>query len=89
MARLETSADSPVPVRVVALRLGEWIARLGEIWVEGQIAQLTRGKFIFIEYGSTQETAAKHGVTGPVDGGNNLDEILLKQLTEEIDRWGK
>lgn len=55
-----------------------------------QIAQLTRGKFIFIEYGKgTQETAAKHGVSGPVDGGNNLDEILLKQLTAEIDGWGK
>lgn len=42
MARLETSADSPVPVRVVALRLNEWIARLGEIWVDGQVAQLNR-----------------------------------------------
>ena len=42
MARLETSPDSPVPVRVVALRVGEWIARLGEIWVDGQVAQLTR-----------------------------------------------
>jgi exodeoxyribonuclease VII large subunit len=42
MARLQTSADSPVPVRVVAIRIGEWISRLGEIWVDGQIAQLTR-----------------------------------------------
>ena len=42
MARLETSADKPIPVRVVALRIGEWISRLGEIWVDGQIAQLTR-----------------------------------------------
>lgn len=42
MGRLETSADSPVPVRVVALRIGEWIARLGEIWVDGQVAQLNR-----------------------------------------------
>ena len=42
MARLETSAESPVPVRVVAQKLGEWIARLGEIWVDGQIAQLSR-----------------------------------------------
>jgi exodeoxyribonuclease VII large subunit len=42
VARLETSADSPVPVRVVAVRIGEWISRLGEIWVDGQIAQLTR-----------------------------------------------
>jgi exodeoxyribonuclease VII large subunit len=42
VARLETSAESPVPVRVVALRIGEWIARLGEIWVDGQVAQLSR-----------------------------------------------
>ena len=42
MARLETSAESPVPVRVVAMKIGEWIARLGEVWVEGQIAQLSR-----------------------------------------------
>jgi exodeoxyribonuclease VII large subunit len=42
VARLETSAESPVPVRVVAIRVGEWINRLGEIWVDGQIAQLTR-----------------------------------------------
>ena len=42
MARLETSAESPVPVRVVALRISEWINRLGEIWVDGQIAQLVR-----------------------------------------------
>ncbi|MBL9102662.1 MAG: VWA domain-containing protein [Myxococcales bacterium] len=54
-----------------------------------QVAQLTRGNFIFIEYGSTQATASKHGVTGPVEGGNNLDDILLKQLTAEIDGWGR
>ena len=38
--RLETSADEPVPVRVVAQKIGHWVARLGEIWVEGQIAEL-------------------------------------------------
>ena len=42
MARLETSPEQPVPVRVVAQKLAEWINRLGEVWVEGQIAQLTR-----------------------------------------------
>lgn len=42
MAKLETSPERPVPVRVVAMKIGEWIARLGEVWVDGQIAQLTR-----------------------------------------------
>ncbi|MDP9115969.1 MAG: exodeoxyribonuclease VII large subunit [Actinomycetota bacterium] len=42
MARLDTTAETPLPVRVVAQKIGEWIARLGEIWIDGQIAQLTR-----------------------------------------------
>lgn len=37
---LETSAESPAPVRTVLQLVGGWIARLGRIWVEGQIAEL-------------------------------------------------
>src|SRR5918999_2389796 len=39
---LETSADSPVPVRTVLQLVGGWITRLGRIWVEGQITELNR-----------------------------------------------
>lgn len=39
---LQTSADKPAPVRQVAHALGGWIGRLGWIWVDGQVAQLTR-----------------------------------------------
>jgi exodeoxyribonuclease VII large subunit len=39
---LETSPESPVPVRTVLRLVGEWIGRLGRIWVEGQIAELNR-----------------------------------------------
>ena len=53
-----------------------------------QVAQLTRGKFIFIEYGSTAASAADHGVTGRVQS-NNLDDILYQQLRDEIDGWGR
>src|SRR5262249_43162482 len=38
---LETSADQPVPVRTAARLIAEWVARLGRIWVEGQVAQLS------------------------------------------------
>ena len=37
---LETSAEKPVPVRVISEKLNEYIKRLGEIWVEGEISQL-------------------------------------------------
>lgn len=39
---METSAESPVPVRTVLQAVGGWIARLGKIWVEGQITDLNR-----------------------------------------------
>ncbi|MDQ3464947.1 MAG: exodeoxyribonuclease VII large subunit [Actinomycetota bacterium] len=35
------SADTPWPVRTVARKIGEWVARLGEVWVEGQVTQLS------------------------------------------------
>jgi exodeoxyribonuclease VII large subunit len=39
---LQTSPERPVPVRVVSLLLGQYIARLGRIWVEGQVTGLSR-----------------------------------------------
>ncbi|HXZ65067.1 MAG TPA: exodeoxyribonuclease VII large subunit [Streptosporangiaceae bacterium] len=39
---LETSEQSPVPLRTVLRLVGEWIGRLGPVWVEGQIAELAR-----------------------------------------------
>lgn len=35
---LETGPDSPVPVRTVSRMLGDWIGKLGAIWVEGEVA---------------------------------------------------
>jgi exodeoxyribonuclease VII large subunit len=46
---LETSEESPVPVRTVLRLVGEWIGRLGRVWVEGQIAELARrGSTVFL-----------------------------------------
>jgi exodeoxyribonuclease VII large subunit len=39
---LETSAEHPVPVRRVSQLMTEYIGRLGFVWIEGQVAQLSR-----------------------------------------------
>ena len=40
---LETStAEQPWPVRVVSQKIGSWIAKLGWVWIDGQVAQITR-----------------------------------------------
>jgi exodeoxyribonuclease VII large subunit len=39
---MDTSPEAPVPVRTVLAAVGGWIGKLGRIWVEGQITDLTR-----------------------------------------------
>jgi exodeoxyribonuclease VII large subunit len=37
-----SSAEEPWPVRVVTQKIGAWIAKLGWVWVDGQVAQISR-----------------------------------------------
>jgi exodeoxyribonuclease VII large subunit len=37
---IETSADSPAPVRVVSEALKEYLDRLGPIWIEGELSEI-------------------------------------------------
>ncbi|WP_129670123.1 exodeoxyribonuclease VII large subunit [Phytoactinopolyspora endophytica] len=39
---LDTSPEKPAPVRVVSQLIGQWINRLGGVWVEGQVTQISR-----------------------------------------------
>jgi exodeoxyribonuclease VII large subunit len=38
----KSTADEPWPVRVVSQKLGAWVAKLGWVWVDGQVAQISR-----------------------------------------------
>ncbi|MEU8568233.1 exodeoxyribonuclease VII large subunit, partial [Streptomyces pathocidini] len=39
---LNSSPEEPIPVGRVSRLIGGWIDRLGAVWVEGQITQLSR-----------------------------------------------
>ncbi len=39
---LTSSAEQPLPVRTVSMAIGDWINRLGRIWVEGQVTEISR-----------------------------------------------
>jgi exodeoxyribonuclease VII large subunit len=39
---LETSPETPVPVRQVVSLISGWVDRLGAVWIEGQVVQLNR-----------------------------------------------
>ncbi|GGK16560.1 exodeoxyribonuclease 7 large subunit [Pilimelia terevasa] len=42
MEASRSTSEEPWPVRVVSQKIGAWVARLGWVWVEGQVAQLSR-----------------------------------------------
>ncbi len=39
---LQTSPEQPAQVRTIARAIGTWIDRLGVVWVEGQVTQISR-----------------------------------------------
>ncbi|WP_310964859.1 exodeoxyribonuclease VII large subunit [Nocardioides terrisoli] len=39
---LETSPEHPAPVRQINQAIGGWVERLGAVWVEGQLTQVSR-----------------------------------------------
>ncbi|MDQ1727193.1 MAG: exodeoxyribonuclease large subunit, partial [Frankiaceae bacterium] len=39
---LESTAEQPLPVRTIARGIGDWIAKLGRVWVEGQLTEVSR-----------------------------------------------
>ncbi|WP_235608739.1 exodeoxyribonuclease VII large subunit, partial [Frankia casuarinae] len=39
---LTSSPEQPLPVRSVSRALGDWINRLGRVWVEGQVTGIVR-----------------------------------------------
>ena len=40
--RAANTPDDPWPVRTVNTKIADWVHRLGQIWVEGQITQISR-----------------------------------------------
>ena len=39
---METSPEHPAPVRQITQAIGQWIDRLGAVWVEGQVTEISR-----------------------------------------------
>jgi hypothetical protein len=55
-----------------------------------QIAQYTRGRFIYIEYGGDLEASgAAHGVVDGPKKANNLDDILYEAIRAEVEGFGR
>ena len=78
MARLTSSPENPIPVREVAQKIGAWIARLGEIWVDGQIAQLTRRPGVATQFLTLRDPDSTISLTVTCGRGVLPDTVAIK-----------
>lgn len=60
---LDTSPEHPAPVRTIALAVEGYVARLGAVWVEGQVAQLNRRPGSPTAYLTLRDTEASMSVS--------------------------
>jgi exodeoxyribonuclease VII large subunit len=60
---LESSPDKPLPLRVVSAAVSSWVHRLGEVWVEGQVAQSTRRPGVTTQFLTLRDTDANISMT--------------------------
>jgi exodeoxyribonuclease VII large subunit len=58
VSRLASSAEAPLPLRRVSQAVGDWIGRLGEIWVEGQVAQFVQRPGVATHFLTLRDTDA-------------------------------
>ena len=57
------SAENPWPVRTVNFKIGEWVHKLGQIWVEGQLTQINRRPGTRTAFMTLRDPAADISIT--------------------------
>lgn len=76
------SAENPWPVRVVSQKIGSWIARLGWVWVDGQIAQVSRRPGAQVVFLTLRDPSADLSLT--VTTSRDVLDAGLSELTEGV-----
>ena len=77
---LETSPQSPAPVRQIANAIAGWVERLGAVWVEGQVAQVSRRPGVGTVFLTLRDSVADISV--PVTCPRTLFDGLNPPLVE-------
>jgi exodeoxyribonuclease VII large subunit len=86
---LESSAESPIPVRTVANAISQWVARLGRIWVDGQLTEISRRPGTNTVFFVLRDPAAD--ISLRVTAARQLIDAMADQLTEgsRVVVWAK
>jgi exodeoxyribonuclease VII large subunit len=76
----DTSPSAPAPVRQIALAISQWVGRLGAVWVEGQMTQISRRPGVGTVFMTMRDSAADISV--PVTCPRTLFDGLNPPLVE-------
>lgn len=77
---LETSLEKPAPVRAIANAIAGWVDRLGAVWVEGQVTQVSRRPGLATVFLTLRDSVADISV--PVTCSRVLFDGLATPVTE-------
>jgi exodeoxyribonuclease VII large subunit len=77
---LDTSLEHPAPVRTIANAIAGWVDRLGVVWVEGQVAQVSRRQGVGTVFLTLRDTVADVSVA--VTCSRQLFDSLNPPLVE-------
>src|SRR3954468_15600701 len=77
---LETSLESPAPVRQIANAIAGWVDRLGAVWVEGQVAQGNRRQGMNTVFLTLRDTVADISI--PVTCSRQVFDSLNPPMVE-------
>lgn len=77
---LTTTPDAPAAVRTIARAVEEWVARLGSIWIEGQVAQLSRRPGMSTAFLTLRDTEADVSIS--VTAATRLVDSTSPALSE-------
>lgn len=77
---LDTSPESPAPVRTISMMLGEWIGRLGAIWIDGQIAQISRRPGMRTAWVTLRDVEADLSLSVVID--TNILDVVAPPVSE-------
>jgi exodeoxyribonuclease VII large subunit len=86
---LESSAEAPIPVRTVANAISQWVGRLGRVWVDGQLTEISRRPGTNTVFFVLRDPAAD--ISLRVTAAKQLVDGLPDQLTEgsRVVVWAK
>lgn len=63
----DSGPESPLPVRTVSQMIGEWVGRLGAVWIEGQVADFKERPRARVQFLSLRDLEANVSVSVVAD----------------------